>query len=499
MLCDLYARKSNKDAGRSVARQERAWRADCAREGLTPGRVFVDPDLSASRYAKKTRPDFEALMQWINGSNCHMVSLLEVTRGSRQMGEWVHFLDTCRAQSVLIRVFGDPSDAQTFDPRRQRDREYLLKEGIQAESEVEKMRARTVAGTADAATQGRPAGPLKDGYRREYGALTDESVSLSGATRRREIRQVIDEPRARIYRWAAEGLLEGVPADYIARVLNAWQVPTATGRGQWAGGALVKALLSPTMQGHRVLNGKVAAECVWPPILDAVTAARLRRMFEAPPAQRTVQDTRLKYLLSGALVCGLCGTPMSGHLRSEADTQGRRSRYECDRRRGGCNRLSGPLAEIDAAVSAMVVARLRDPDALAVFAPERDDAKVVQAQAEVEALTARRDELYAEAARPGGPSMALVAAAERQLVPQIEEAQRRLRALQTAPVLRGFDPADLAARWDAYPVGVRRAVVLALAEPVLSAVGRGGSWSVGRLSGSRWRGSEVTWGELWQG
>ncbi len=75
MRADLYARKSSADAGRSVARQERAWRADCAREGIEPGRVFVDPDFSASRYATRERPDYAALLEHIESKSCEMICL----------------------------------------------------------------------------------------------------------------------------------------------------------------------------------------------------------------------------------------------------------------------------------------------------------------------------------------------------------------------------------------------------------------------------------------
>ena len=473
-----------------MARQERAWRADCVSEGVTPGRVFVDPDFSASKYATRSRPDFEALMEYIRGRNCEMVALWEVTRGSRQMREWVDFVDLCGNMGVLVRVFAE-GDQQTYDSRRPRDREALLKAGIEAESEVEKIRSRTQAGTADAASEGRPAGPMPDGYKRIYGALTGDSMSPSGQ-KRREIVQVVDEERAWIYRAAAEGILNGVPANTVARILNAWEVPTATGRvGTWQGGALMNFLLKPSMEGHRVLGGTITKRHAWPAILDAVTAARLRQLRNGPRAARGHADTRLRHQLSGALLCGRCVKPMQGHLRGE------RHRYECEPQRGGCNRLSGPMAEIDAVVSRMVVGRLRDRDAMAIFDQRVDDAKVVDAEEALALLTSRRDELYSSAAKPGGPSMALVAAAERELLPQIETAQNRLRTLRTPPALRGYDPVELADRWETVPVGERRRVVLAMAELVLSPVGRGGSWSLRRLALSRWRGADLTWGEVW--
>lgn len=493
MRADLYARKSNSDAGRSVARQERAWRSDCVDEDIEPGRVFIDPDFSASRFATRDRPDYGQLLAHIRGRNCEMVALWETSRGSRRMGEWVEFLDLCRAEGVLIRVFGE--DPYTYDPRRQRDREVLLKEGMAAEAEVEKMRSRTRSGTADAAAQGRPPGPKVDGYIRVYGAPTEGSVSLSG-TRRRDIQQVIDEPRAQIYRWAAEGILNGVPANTIARILNAWEVPTPTGQSTWAGNALVSRLLRPSMEGHRELGGVIVARNAWPAILKPEVAAALRQTVRVPDRRIGRADTRLRHQMSGALLCGRCRQGMQGHLR----TVRRKSvvRYECEPRRNGCGKLSGLAPPIDEIVSQMVIRRLQDPDALRLFEPVRDDGPVRAAQDALDALTARRDELYSEAARPGGPSMALVAAAERELLPQIEAATVRLRALQVPPVLRGYDPQRLADRWWSYSVGDRRAVVAGLAEVVLSPVGRGGTWSMLRLGESRWRGAESTWGDAWR-
>jgi len=488
MRSDLYARKSSVDLGRSVQRQERAWRTDCATEGVEPGRKFVDPDFSASQYARKDRPDYAALLEHIRAGESQMVSLWEATRGSRQMGEWVAFLDLCREKKVLIRIFGDGEDAATYKPWVQRDRETLMREGMKAEGEVERLRSRSRAGTADAAAQGRPAGPLLDGYRREYGAPTDDSRSISGG-KRREIRQVIDEPRAQLYQWAAIGVVNGVPLNFIARVLNAWQVPTASGKGEWTGHGLGRALQNPGLQGHRVHAGQVVARDAWPAVIDADTAARVAGVLSTP-GRRHHSDSSLKYMLSGALLCGACRRPMQG------DNWKGKQRYECTR--SGCCKVTGNMDMLDEAVSKIMRARLALPDALAAFVPAANTGEAAAARAELAALVKRRTELEAEAAKPDGMSPGLLAAAERELLPRIEKAQARIRVLETPPALQGYDPADLAARWDTYDVGVRRGVVLALAELVLSPVGRGGRWSVWRLADSRWLGDESTWGEHWQ-
>ncbi len=423
-----------------------------------------------------------------------MVSLWETSRGTRRMREWVDFLDLCRDMGVLIRVF-DEDDPATYDPRRTRDRETLLREGIKAESEVDRLRGRTVSGSIDAASQGRPGGHVPDGYKRVYGGPAGDSPSDSGHRRRREISQVVDEERAAIYRAAAEGLLNGVPAMKIAKILTAFGVPTAAGHTKWRGTAIWTSLLKPSMEGHRERSGVIVARNAWPPIIDSVTAARLRQMRYGSHAARSVSDTRLKYPLSGAMRCGVCRKQsMSGG----PDRWG--LRYRCSPLRQGCGNVSGQMAGIEGTVQAMVVERLRKPDAWAIFQPASvDDGKLVMAQSELDALTLRRDELYTEAAKPGGPSMALVAAAERLLLPEIEAASLRLTELRKPAVLRDYDPVDLADHWPSYSPGEQRVVILALADVVLSPTGKGGwRWSPWRLSESRWQGDSRTWGDLWR-
>jgi DNA invertase Pin-like site-specific DNA recombinase len=486
MISDLYARKSNKDQARSVERQQRAWRADCASLRVEPGRTFIDPHFSASRYARKNRPDYDALLEHIRGRNCEMISIWEVTRADRQMGPWVSFLDLCREMGVLIRVFGD-DEPITYDPRRQRDREQLLKEGIAAESEVEKLRNRVRQGIADAAQQGRPPGPILFGYRRIYGAPTGESFTASGQ-KRRDVRQVLDDEKAAIVRQLARDTLAGIPLERQANQLNDAGVPTASGAPQWRGFVIRQLLRNPGLEGHRVHNGVVAAENVWPAVLDSETAAQLREMLDQPKRLNHA-DVRLSHQLSGALLCGKCRRPV------RAKPVGGRKRYRCAHR--GCLGVSALQVDVDAAVDRLIVARLRSPDADAAFTPAEKGEELAQAEADLAALERRLRELVDAASKPDGPSAAFLAASERRLQPQIADAQERVKELRTPPALRGYDRADLADRWPEYPVGERRLVVMSLAELVLSPAGKGVRFSLWRLAESRWHGDTRTWGEIW--
>lgn len=483
---DLYARKSTSDQGRSVARQERKWRSDCTDIGVTPGRMFIDPNFSASRYARKDRPDYAALLDHIRTRRCQMISLWEVTRADRQMGQWVGFLDLCRDLGVLIRVFGD-EDPITYDPRKWRDREALLKEGMAAEGEVEKLATRVRQGTVDAAEQGRPPGPLLFGYTRVYGAPTGDSVTASGH-RRREVRQVINEDEARVVRRLASDTLAGIPLQRQANLLNDAGVPSPRD-GMWTGAHINRMLRNPGYEGHRVHKGKVASAGAWPAILDSETASQLRSMLEQPGRLNHASST-LTYQLSGAALCGPCRRPL------RAKKSNGRHRYQCLHR--GCQGVSAPLREMDEVVDELIVARLRMPDAAAAFAPVVGGPGLDQARAELAALKKRLAELEDAASQPDGEGLEFLMGAARRLRPQIEAAAARVRQLQTPATLRGYDPHDLAERWPEYPVGERRLVIMALAEVVLSQVGKAGRWSYQRLAESRWQGDSRTWGQVWR-
>lgn len=479
MRADLYARKSTADEGRSVAVQEREWRADCLAEGIEPGQVFVDPDLSASRYARKARPDYGALLNHIRSGTCEMVSIREASRGSRDLGTWIAFLDACRDHAVLIRVIED--GGQTFDPRRQRDRNALVDLGQHAETETDQLSRRVRGGTRDAATQGRPPGPLLYGYRREYGAPVADSVS-AGGSRRREIKQVVDDVEAAVVRRLARDTLAGKPLHTQARTLNAEGVPTPSGKGKWVGAHVNRLLRNPGIVGDRVHNGEIVARDAWPALISREDFRGLKALLEAP-GRRRHHDSRLTHWLSGGAFCGAC----DGALRMQ-----RTGRYACVA--DSCGKTSARAEKLEEAVSQAIKARLAEPDARAALVAQPDTAEVERLQREIDDLRDHLDSFYAQAAarKLSAEGLAKVEAAVR---PDIERLERRQQALSTPPALRELEGVDVVATWDDLPPATRRSVVLALAEIRLSRVGKGGRWSAARLGQSRWVGDEKTWAE----
>lgn len=483
MISDFYGRKSTRDDGRSAARQERDWAADCTREGFQQGRRFIDPDLSASQYATKPRPDYLALVEHIKSGNCRMVSMWEASRGSRELEEWIVFLKLCKAKSVLIRIFGG-GDPRTFDVRNRRDWRTLVEEGVDAHDESDKLSERIRDGVRDGALEGRPYGRLPYGYSREYG-LIDGKL--------RPTRQFENETQAAVIRGMVEATLAGKSMHAQAQALNDEGVPTSSGRGEWKGHVIRRILLNPVYTGRRLHRGEQTAEECWPPIITDEEHRRLVAKL-AVPGRRISSEATLKYQLTAAASCGLCGGVIRTTGAKAADRAAGQpsTRYRC----AACHRVSVRCSDVDRLINFVMRARLRSPDTWPAFTPARDDAAARAAKAEIDALGER----LAEAKRvwkAGDISAASFGEYERDLAPQIEAAQRRYQKVTTPTALQGMNPLEIADRWPDLPPGMRRTVIVGLAEVYIFPIGQGNGWTPWRLAESRWRGEELTWGQIW--
>lgn len=270
----------------------------------------------------------------------------------------------------------------------------------------------------------------------------------------------IRESEAAELRAAAEGVIRGRSLLSMCKDLNARGVLTATGR-QWKVPSLKAALLSPRNAGQRRHRGEVVGPAAWPAILDADTVAAVRSILTDPSRKR---GPSRRYLLSGVMTCGKCHEPLSGaYLKDKGN-----SVYRC------LGHVSRRVEPVDEAVTALVVARLSQPDALDLFTrPSTPDADLSALRAERDGLRERLDGL-AEAFAVGDVDRTQLAAGTKRINARMEQIEEALAAAVTDPTLAEVASAeDVAAAFDALPLETRRKVIDTLLAVELLPVGSG--------------------------
>lgn len=473
-VADFYGRKSSKDDGRSIAGQEDDWRADCAANDLRPGLVFADANRSASRYARRPRPDYGSLLDHIRSGSCHTLALWESSRGSRNLGDWVAFLELCREKGTLIRII---THDRTYDVRRRRDWRTLAEEGIDSADESEKTSERVRRGKRKAALEGRPTSRLAFGWKRIYnerGELIDQ-VEMPG--------------EGDVVREIIKGVAGRQSQGAIARALNARGITTPEGK-QWTAGHVHAIARRASYAGLRVHQGKIVGPGSWQPLIDPAIWHKAQHVLDEP-GRRTVEDSRLKNWLTGVIACGMDNC--TGRL-SRAVGRGY-PLYACR----GCYRINVAAHIIEGFLEPLILARLAAADGAALFLPATDDAAVAAARAELDQLETRLADFRAEGAKADGLSAAAVAQAERGLIPKIEVLQATIRRLTLPPALADLEGVDIVAEWHTFGPHVRREIVMALAELVIGPSTRRGRYAFDRtrLARSRWTGDQRTWGDIW--
>lgn len=476
VLVDLYLRKSNKDGGRSVARQLDDLTATASDEGLTVGLVFVDPDLSASRFARKGRPDYAALLEHVRSGNCRVLGLLEASRGSRSLTEWSTFLDLCRVEKVKIWI---ATHERVYDLSRRRDWKALADEGVLAANESEQLSERVQSGKRKAARAGTPAGRLQYGFTRIY----NEKGEF--------VEQIPDQTEAPIVAEMVRRIAAGDSLFQIARDLNERGV-TMAGGSPWRGALVRQMAMRPAYAGRRVHHGEDVGAASWKPLVDVDEWRRAVAILTRPERRTTTRGTALAHWLTNAVTCGGC---RSGKLIAR-NTGGRarqrpRLTYICP-----CGAVVVSGAALESIIERMLLARLGEPDALQAFRPRVDSRALQVAEKELQDLNNHLEEHYAEAAARRLSARGL-AAVEAQVLPDIERARAKVRRLSVPADLDDLDPAEAVMRWPDFPPETKRKYLLALAEvTVAPATRRGPVFDPGRLDGSRWAGDNRTWGEI---
>jgi site-specific DNA recombinase len=349
-------------------------------------------------------------------------------------------LSRARSTGILIHVV---SHERTYDPRVPRDWKALADDGLDSAYESEKTSLRVRRTKAAAAMAGRPDGRPPFGHRRVYDSTTG---ALLG--------QEPDPETAPIVRAIFDRFVAGAPIGAIVRELGVTRAIVSN------------TLRNPAHIARRKHNG-ATHPADWPPIVEEATFYAAQRIL-ADPARKKTRPGRTAHLLSYLATCGTCGAHLS--VRYLATTTADRDHgtgrvqpiYVCK------NGSHAAIREewLDRFVTEVVIGRLSRPDIYPSLTAA-DDAAVVAARGEAEALRLRLDEFVDSAAR-GELSAAALARVEARLLPQIEAAEKRATLAATPPPLRALitPEGDIRQRWEAMPIPARKDVIRVLIEAV---------------------------------
>ncbi|MEV6830678.1 recombinase family protein [Amycolatopsis sp. NPDC051102] len=500
----IYARASKDGKGRkiSVASQIAQGRKWCERVGAVVVAVLVDNDLSASRYATEARGDYEEALRLLATGAANCLWTWENSRAQRELDVFV------RLRKILVDVGGYWAyDDRLYDMNDPDDRVDTAEDAVDAERESEKLRKRVLRGVEARAMEGLWAGPLSYGYRIFYDRDTGEAGREVDETTREYAREIVltltetgnetalaadlerrGVPCARASVWRAdhvrklyavsqdaEGwakftaslLPEQLESAYEAlvrvRTESAAQVAKDMNKGQWAhplpgswnASKVRNIALNPALAGLRVFRGKVIGKGSWPAIITEeehnAVVAKL-----GDPSRRGVKDgTRVKYLLTGILLCSVC---------EEAVTSGRCGRHRTYRCKNG--HLSRNMAKTDSVVVELVLLRLASEAAREFFQYDGQAKELTEAVQTAQDLRARLDG-FTDKAADGELSPERLSRIEAKLLPKIRAAEERARQIGVSPVVAELVGPQAPEVWETLSVTQKRAVLRAVVRPRL--------------------------------
>lgn len=436
----LYGRASVDPSkkGRSVSSQLTEGRALCAEHDWPIAGEFQDIDRSASRYARRARDDFEAMIEGVQSGKCRILVAFEASRYYRDIEVYIRLRNACAENGVLLCYNGT-----VYDLSKREDRKITAQDALNAEDEADGIRERNLRTMRQNAAKGRPHGRLLYGYARRYDQDTGELIE-----------QYPHPERAPIVAEIFERIAAGETEYSVVQDLRK-RGPRLPGI-EWQQYHLVDMLRNRSYMGRRIHQGKDIREGTWKPLVDEETFNAVQQIIN-DPARLTTKDWSVKHLLSGIARCGEC--PDEPHLRV-VKNRGYLS-YMCDAKFDTNMREE----KLDAYVEEAVITWLGSKAAVAAFRSGDEEKRAAAARLRLEQLTKQLEEARAAAGRfsqDGTPelSIASLGALEGSLAPLIEKARRQAEEVSAPPMLRSLvGQPDMEERWQDLTIEQRRMVL----------------------------------------
>jgi site-specific DNA recombinase len=201
----------------------------------------------------------------------------------------------------------------------------------------------------------------------------------------------------------------------------------------------------------------------WPAIVPEETYRAAVAVLD-DPTRRTTPTTARRYLLAGLARCQCGAAVITGR------TQHGQRTYRCGATRGHLSVAAEPRDEL---VTAVVIARLSQPDVAALLVNDDGGVDVAALREEASALRTRLTEL-ADLFADGTVTSAQLARGTDRARTRLAVVEQELTAAGSQPVLGDFIAAeDVGAHWQAADLDQCRAVIDALMTVTLLSPGRG--------------------------
>lgn len=143
----------------------------------------------------------------------------------------------------------------------------------------------------------------------------------------------------------------------VARLWNEMGLRTVEGN-TWTPVAVRATLLRAVLCGRIEHEGVVMGRLPGKPIVDEKVWLRLRAQYEG---RRRGAAPGRQHLAPGLLVCGECGTKLSGRKKEKTRSDGTRvTTYYCNKDRRGCGKVYADMRAVDAELRLITISRLSD-------------------------------------------------------------------------------------------------------------------------------------------
>ncbi|MFF8019818.1 recombinase family protein [Streptomyces sp. NPDC007896] len=431
----------------------------------TWGEAYADTG-SASKFARKTRDDFDRLMADLTsgefGEPGTVLVLWEISRLARETGKGVALVDAAEGGGYKIHV---TSLDRTFNPSNYGDRHSLISGINDAEKEARLLSVRTLRGVNSALDDGRPHGKRPYGYARDY-------ESIDG--RPRPVRQYPDPEEAPLVQELFRRVLgspEKAP-ESIRSVAMDWEkrgVISRQGGVPFSPQNLRQMLMRKAYIGVRVHGGSERPGN-WEPLIDLETFEAVQRLL-ADPSRKTHTSRAVRHVLTGTLRCDVCGGRMTA--RAGGSSHQRNPSYTCY--------MYAHLMIDKAATDAFLIGTAEHPGVLLAYLSREDVAagltgtgddtelsdvrgQLSDKRGQLKAFEDEDPETPAEARLIGRRITALEAE-----IRELEERERTLTRPNPLTTMFATGPGAIE-RWQATEVTAQRAIAALLLSP--DALGR---------------------------